>query len=252
MHKHLGLILTCYVLFFNLASAAQECSQVFANTKNSSSILNLKNIISWQQSVLKSSRAEKYINTTVKKDLNYTFIKTDQRRKLTESDLFNDKSDFILGIDTEGHTRGHVYMIINDVRVDGHILFAAQTETKTKWELSNGLFIRYKGLSAEGKQQLIDWINSDNNTRGMTCVAVACKLLFDKAGLNGPRKSFWFPSEILEYVLNNESSITRQNTASIEFYTINYKAEYVLRNLPKWSTLPKLFFMLFDPRTWGF
>lgn len=75
----------------------------------------------------------------------YVSIKTVNGQAYTEDELFNDKSDLIIGIDTTGKTKGHMYLIINGVaRVDGRMFYAPSTVDQKNLYLSDGLILRYK------------------------------------------------------------------------------------------------------------
>lgn len=241
-------LILALVLFSGFNSQANLCAATFTQ-RSSLPWLRNENIVRWEKTQLPT---ELVPNKTIETSLDYVYLKS-KKGTVKESDLFTDTSDLILGIDTNGNTRGHVYMIVNNKRVDGHILYTAQTETHEDWSLSKGLFIRIKGLPEKNKQKLLQWAQSEDSVRGMTCVAVACKILFKKANLiKAPKKDFWFPSDIFEFIVDHGLYGHKNKKLDIEIYTLNQKAEDVLANLPTWNTLPKLFFMLFDPKTWGF
>ncbi len=235
------------ILILSLHSSAQFCPSVFSKTNN---LIREEYVKSWSKESLPKEIVEAELGT--EKPIDYIAIKTDLRKKVQEEDLFTDQSDVILGIDTAGYTKGHMYMIINNMRIDGHILFAAPTEVKKNYTLSRGLFIRIKNLPEANKKRLQNWVSSGKATRAVTCVAVACKFLFEKAGLKGPKSYFWFPSEILGFIVEKGLIGTKKQKASIEIYTLNEKLDKIIEELPTWLTLPKLFFMLFDRKTWGF
>ena len=193
---------------------------------------------------------EEYIGTN--KEFKYTYLKTDQRSKFKESDLFNDKSDLIIGVDTEGFTKGHVYMVIDDIRVDGRLLFARHTELRKKWEISNGIFVRLKGLPKENKQKLLELVASEETVRDLTCVASACKIIFEYGGLNGPGKEYLFPSDLLKYILDKNHELSNNpNRLKFEIFTLNSDAATVLKNLPTWfNVFPRVLQSILDPRNW--
>ncbi len=241
------LILIPAILILSLHSSAQLCPSVFTKNNN---FIREENVKSWSKESLSKEVVEEELGT--EKAIDYIAIKTDLRKKVQEEDLFNDQSDVILGIDTTGYTKGHVYMIISNKRIDGHILFAAQTEVENTYTLSRGLFIRIKNLPEANKKRLLKWATSGNATRAATCVAVACKFLFQRAGLKGPKSYFWFPSEILGFIVEKGLIGTKKQKATIEIYTLNEKLDKIIDGLPTWLSIPKLFFMLFDRKTWGF
>ncbi len=244
----LFLILT---LSFN--APAQVCGQVFSSklsTLKNQSNINEQNIKFWKKMTLSGEKTEEYIGTN--KEIKYTYLKTDQRKRFKESDLFKDGSDLIIGIDTEGYTKGHVYMIIDNVRTDGRLLFAQHTKQKEKWEISNGIFVRLKGLPEENKQKLYELIASEEVVRDLTCVAATCKIIFDYGGLNGPGKEFLFPSGLLKYVLDKNHNLSKNpNSLKFEIFTLNADAEYVLKNLPTWwNVFPRILQVYLDPKNW--
>jgi hypothetical protein len=172
---------------------------------------------------------------------------------LNEKEVFKDESDLIIGIDATGNTHGHLYMIINGVRVDGRMFFGAHSEAEKNWRISDGLVIRYKNLPAKEKAALLKWLQSDEIVKAATCVQAACKILYDIAGFsNAPKRNFLFPSSFLSHL--NEYGILGENGQRLfpEIYTINRDARTFWDELPTVGTVPFfLFKVLLDPYTWS-
>ncbi len=243
-------IFSFLIFIFAFNAYANTCAGLFSGL-SAQPQLRTESLVRWEKTKLPMELIKQ--DRSRQKSLDYIYLKTKKRTNIKESDLFSDTSDIIIGIDTTGYTRGHVYMIVNNKRVDGHILYAAQTERTENWSLSNGLFFRIKNLPEKNKRELMEWASSADSVRGMTCVTVACHVLFGKAKLiKGPKDELWFPSEIINFIVNRGLYGHKEQKVDVEVYSLNKKADVVLKDLPRWGTLPGLFFMLFDPKTWGF
>jgi hypothetical protein len=184
--------------------------------------------------------------------IKYTSLKTINGQSYTEAELFNDRSDLIIGVDTTGKTKGHMYLIINGVaRVDGRMFYAPTTVDIKNLELSDGLILRYKNLPPENKQKLLDWLTSSKNVHGPTCVSVGTKIVFNIADLAPGARDYWFPSTFLRYLTTTGLVGTHGEPVKPDIYLINSEIHYFWNNLPRWRTIPKfLFQVLFDPYTW--
>lgn len=195
--------------------------------------------------------AEKRLN--VHRAFNYTVLLTKNGQNFSEQDLFNDKSDLIIGIDTEGNTQGHTYLIINDKRIDGRMFFALDTVIDEGWTLSKGILLRYKNVPQETKDRLVAWLNSGKTFRTATCVATGCRLLYEIAQFqNPPDHDYWFPSKLLKHIAQT-GLVTKEGVPlTPEIYALNSDITSVWNNLPNAVKVPTfLFQVLFDPYTWA-
>lgn len=193
-------------------------------------------------------------HTEVKRPLNYTAIKTCDGKRFSESEMFLEKSDLIIGIDVTGNTKGHMYFIINDessgTRVDGRMFWAGYT-TSTEWTISPGLIIRYTGLSPEDKLALIDLLKRDLPLKSATCVGLTCKYLLAEGPLAVDGKIHIFPSIQLQALAEHGLKGSDGQLLEPEIFTVNSEIDLFWNNLPSWQTVPKFIFkVFFDPYTW--
>jgi hypothetical protein len=191
--------------------------------------------------------------TGVQQTISYTSILTKGNQHFSESELFTQTSDLIIGLDNEGNTQGHMYLILNGERFDGRMFRAAATVLQNGWKLSKGLIIRYRGLSQTDKDAVTKWLQSDDDIKAPTCVAAANKLLYGVLGFkNAPKNSYWMPGSYLKYLAANGLLNSEGDRLSAEIFVINTDIEQMWTNLPNWMKVP-LFIgkVAFDPYTWA-
>ncbi|MBX3039733.1 MAG: hypothetical protein KF789_03360 [Bdellovibrionaceae bacterium] len=234
------------VFLFNVWSASAEvgagaCGRVFSPRFTS-------NVVKSTEGIIKIEESQSEFG--VARELRYTEIKTKDGKEFGEMDLFNDPSDLIIGIDVNGNTQGHMYFVINNERVDGRMFFAGYTKD-ANWLISRGMVVRYTGLSAGDKLALANLLKAEPTVKGASCVAVACKFLFEMGPLEGISKTHVFPSKFLEVLAQNGIRGTDGKRLTPEIVVINSEARQFWNNLPSWVTVPKFIFkVLFDPYTW--
>jgi hypothetical protein len=207
-------------------------------------------VIAYQPATISTREMKK--ETGVKRCLPYVALQTQGETLYSEMELFTDNSDLIIGVATTGNTRGHMYLIINGVRMDGRMFFAPQTEETTDWKLSKGLVIRYKNMPPENKQMLADWLATDAIVKGPSCVAVANKILYRETGfIKHDNKIHWFPSTYLKYLALHGLQGVNGERLTPEIYTLNADIHDFWNNLPTAIRVPGFIFkVLFDPYTW--
>jgi hypothetical protein len=208
-----------------------------------------KNVESFQDSEITTTEMQK--DTGANRALKYTSVNTVNGKTFPENELFNDKSDLIIGIDTTGNTQGHTYLVIDGVRMDGRMFYQPQTFTPSGWTISKGLIIRYKNIPPETKAKLVAWVKSQEVIKTPTCVAAASIVLFEKADLGNPGKRFWFPSKLLDYLALNGLTTPTGIKLQPEVYTINEDIHVFWNGLPTLVRVPSFIFkVLADPYTY--
>jgi len=208
--------------------------------------------------------------TGVKREIQVVELSTvSDETSFLESDLFTDgPADLIIGVDANGNTQGHMYLMIRaddipsidpelkekqlTIRYDGR-LFRRDYQIKANGRLSNGLFLRYKNVPPELRHRILKfWIKGEKNI-AWSCVASAVKMLYDIGGFTGkPSRGKFFPSPYLKHLARNGLMDSEGNRLIPQIYALNRPAEQF------WNRLPDLFKMwsfiiplLTNPATWG-
>lgn len=182
----------------------------------------------------------------------YIHVRSAEGARFSETELFREHADFVIGIDASGNTKGHMYVAMNNVRFDGRMFFAHSTFERSAWTIPPGLLIRYRNVPEEIKARLWDWMNSGETIQAPSCVAATCKLFFDKLDFQGGRHRFWFPDRMIKHLLEEAPLANGGEPLQFEVYAFGKDFSTFWSELPSWRTVPRFFFkVLFDPRTWG-
>lgn len=223
-------------------AAASVCDTYFSE---------LQENIRWSRDEISISETRKKMGAHRK--LPYTKIETPNQAPFHELDIFKEPADLIVAIDVTGNTQGHTYLIIDGTRFDGRMFFAPHTVVKAGWKINRGLVIRYRHVPEENLKALVAWLESEQVMRTPTCVAAACKILYDVANFGGaPKRNYWFPSTFLKNIAQNRLIGVEGKPLEPEIYTVNSDIRLFWNNLPNWIRVPTfLFKVLFDPYTWA-
>ncbi len=201
----------------------------------------------WHEEQLSAERMQ--AATGVAKPLKYTAIETVDGIKFSESDLFKSTSDLIIGVDVEGHTRGHTYLKIEKTRVDGRMFYRPHSVENESSVLSPGLIIRFKNIPEANKEALREWLDKSEVLKAPTCVAFACTVLYKFGGFeNGPGgifRRYWFPSSLLKHLAVNGLVGADGHPIEFEIYTLNSDISRFWKDLPSMQTVPGFIFKVF-------
>ncbi len=232
----------CLFIAQSAFASASSCDTYFSE---------LQELVQWTRDEISIDETRQKMGAH--RNLPYTRVETPNAVPLHELDIFKEPADLIVAIDVTGNTQGHTYLIINGTRFDGRMFFAQHTVQKTDWKINRGLVIRYRHVPEQNLRALVEWLESEQVMRTPTCVAAACKILYDIASFGGaPKRNYWFPSTFLKNIAKNRLIGVDGKPLEPEIYTINADIRMFWNNLPNWIRVPTfLFKVLFDPYTWA-
>jgi hypothetical protein len=253
------------VLSVSTPEAKSFCLEIFEEGSSYKGLFT-KKVASYKVTSLRPKEMKEIAG--VKRFLKVVSIKTVPGEIVTERDLFKDGvSDLIVGIDSEGNTRGHAYLVIKfpngkQVRVDGRLFRQGYDLTKEDdlWKISNGAFIRLRNIDPYHMEKLLDFINNRDQrseVKNWTCVGVACQFLFEIAELiSGPEgRRPWFPSTLLRHVARYGFRDVYGNQIPVEVYTLNESPDFFWNRLPKHRSVLEFIWSMVktlgDKGTWG-
>lgn len=176
----------------------------------------------------------------VARQLDYIGLETVNGAKdVPLKDVFPDydkEGDLIVGIDVNGNTQGHMYLIVDGVRIDGRMFFKGHDETSEP-QISNGLAIRYRNIPEPNRTKLLEFVRSSEALKSPSCVATACKILYREAGFESgaKRPTHWFPGPYLKTIAEHGISGESGERMTPEIYTVNTEVERFWNNLPTWK-----------------
>ncbi|MDB5038707.1 MAG: hypothetical protein JWQ35_2235 [Bacteriovoracaceae bacterium] len=205
-------------------------------------------------------------------------IKTEPGKRFIETEIFKKPAAFMIGLDVTGNTHGHEYLAASDkgssnerktYAYDGRLFFNLPDVVKGDWHFSDGVIIRAENIPEENRAKLLAYfeavvarkelktlspskVKKLPNVRAATCIASACKVIYNIAGFKNNLGHPWFPSTFLKHLAEHRLIGADGKPVEFEIYTLNADYKTFWNNLPQLRRIFQYMGPVFrNPETWG-